>query len=243
MRTLLTYLELDGYLQALTPVYSTYKFKPAATSAEILSNYQGEDKKLLASVLKHSVKKRIWFEIDIEATASALKLDRVPVVRILDRCGLDGWLEIKASNLRYRYAVKQSPESLQDLAQELTQKTEERETAEIGRLGQALGLPALRTCLAERLAAHFGEELDQACGTCSVCLGELSDEEYSDEVSPFEIPHLPDTISDSRTAARFLCGLSSPALQKLKLTKNEHFGGLGHISFARVHERLRQERF
>ena len=37
VRTLLTYLELDGFLAGGTPFFSTYRFQPLKSSAEILA--------------------------------------------------------------------------------------------------------------------------------------------------------------------------------------------------------------
>src|SRR5262249_44116571 len=42
INTLLTYLELDGYLESGTPFYARYQFQPQATSKEILDRFQGE---------------------------------------------------------------------------------------------------------------------------------------------------------------------------------------------------------
>lgn len=234
LRTLLTYLELDGYLEALTPVYATYKFKPAAPSKEILTHYEGEQKRLLISILKHSVKKRIWFELDIDATANSIGQERGAVVRCVDRVGQDGWLELKASDLRFRYALRQRPSDLSELTSSLFSRAQERELGEVGRLNQALELATKGGCLAGRLSAHFGEPLEADCGTCSSCLGEFEDLAHEFSEPDFELGRLPEGIKESRTGARFLCGLTSPALQKLKLTRHEAFGRLSHISFSQV---------
>jgi ATP-dependent DNA helicase RecQ len=238
LRTLLTYLELDGYLDALTPVYASYRFKPSASSKEILDSYVGEEQRFLASVLRHSVKKKIWFEIDIDVTAQALGSERGRVVGILDRCALDGWMEINASNLRFRYSVLQKPRDLASLTDDLFTRAEEREQAEIVRLRQALQLATSPGCLARRLAHHFGEELECDCGTCTYCQGEFDAHVVELQEGEFTIGRLPNGLKDPRTAARFLCGLTSPALQKLKLTKHEMFGRLSHISFGQVMKKI-----
>ena len=239
LRTLLTYLELDGYLRALTPVYSSYRFKPSASSTEILSHYQGEDKKLLASVLQHSVKKKIWFVIDIDETAKKIKRERQEVVRILDRCGLDGWLEITASGLRFRYEVLKKPDDVLALADELFEKAVDREKAEIDRLRQALGLATLKECLAGYLAKHFGEEVEGGCGHCSFCLHGPRDDGWEPDEPPFKLGEIPMMLTQPRDIARYFCGLTSPKLTGLKLTRDREFGSLGHISFGRVLEKVK----
>lgn len=238
LRTLLTYLELDGYLSALTPVYATFKFKPQASSKEMLSAYQGEEQRLLAQILKHSVKKRIWFEIDIDATAKSLGLERQAVVRAIDTCAQDGWLELKVSNLRFRYRVENEPKSLDELAESLHARAAEREAAEIGRLNQVRLLLTEPGCLSRKLASHFGEELESDCGHCSFCKNGPLEMPHLEAHDDFELGRLPNELDEPRLSARFLCGLTSPLLQKQKLTKHPDFGRLSHVSFAKVLQRL-----
>lgn len=237
LRTILTYLELDGFLEALTPVYSVYRFKPSASSREILGAYTGEDQRFLAEVLKCSVKKRTWFDIDLERAMEKLGCPRERVVGVLDLCGQDGWMEIKATGLRHRYRKLRQPGSCQELGAELSIKAEVREAAEIGRLDQVLALATEPGCVPRRLAMHFGEELQADCGECSGCLGS-SRVQISAESEDFNVGQLPPELADARTAARFLCGISSPALRKLRLSKHSRFGALDHISFKRVLDRL-----
>lgn len=240
LRTLLTYLELDGYLEALTPVYSTYKFKPAAPSREILAAYQGEEQRFLADILKNSVKKRVWFELDIEDTAKKLGVSRVDVVRAIDRCGNDGWLELKVSDLRFRYQVLKRPENIEQLAEELHQKSLEREEQEVNRLQQALSLVTEPGCLATRLAHHFGEKLEASCGVCTDCRGLTEQVDPDLDSEPFEIGQLPDELGGPRDTTRFLCGVSSPSLRRRKLHRHPGFGRLERVSFKRVLERVSQ---
>lgn len=238
LRTMLTYLELDGYLEALTPVYSAYKFKPQISSKEILSKLEGQERSFLASVLKHSVKKRIWFTIDLEATRQSLGCRREEVVRALERCSDEGWLELQATQLRFRYRVLREPESLSELSADLYQRALRREQGELGRLNQVVELASSESCLPRRLAHHFGEELDQDCGTCGPCTGHTAQQAPAREDRPFDLGELPEELPDIRSAARFLCGITSPALRRAKLTRNVAFGRLRGIAFGRVLERL-----
>ncbi len=58
LRTLLTYLELEGFLEAGTPVYQAYRFKPLVPSAEMLGRFAGERREFLAGLLRQAQKKR-----------------------------------------------------------------------------------------------------------------------------------------------------------------------------------------
>lgn len=240
LRTMLTYLELDGVLEALTPVYSAYRFKPALSSAEILAKLEGEERRFLAQVLRHSVKKRIWFTIDLEATRNSLGCTREKVVKALDNCAEQGWLELQATQLRFRYRQIQQPDSLEGLAQELYRRALLREKGELARLAQVMDMAASQSCLPRQLAAHFGEELGQDCGVCGPCRGEAVAPAEPPQPRPFELGELPEELDDARRAARFLCGITSPALRRAKLTRHPSFGRLRELAFGRVLERLEE---
>jgi ATP-dependent DNA helicase RecQ len=242
LRTLLTYLELDGYLHERTPVYSSYQFRPLLTSKEILAELKGEPRQFMAGVFRQAVKKRVWFSIDLEQTAAALGRDRERVVRALDYCAERGWLEVRASDLRHRYHVARTPESLERLAGELDQRAQARERGEVERLDQVLALATGPGCLAARLSAHFGETLAEPCGRCRACRDEPSGHAPATPSRvEWSLPSLPDELADPRQAARFLCGISSPYLTRGKWTKDPRFGSLEKVPFREVMERLTRD--
>jgi ATP-dependent DNA helicase RecQ len=242
LRTLLTYLELDGYLKERTPVYSSYSFKALLSSAEILAQLKGEPREFMSGVFRQAVKKRIWLSIDLERAAVVLNATRERVVRALDYCHEQSWLEVRACDLRHRYLVQRGPASVEGLAEELYGKAQAREQAEVDRLGQVLALVTGSGCLAARLSLHFGEQLEQACGRCRECRGESAGQALPAQTRSWQLPPLPEQLSDSRSdprlAARFLCGISSPHLTRDKLTRDPRFGSLAEVPFAQVLERL-----
>ena len=83
LKTLLTYLELEGYLQEGTPVYETYQFKALAPSKEILSHFEGERQQFLKDVFRQAKPGRIWFSIELQAAADALRQPRERIVKAL----------------------------------------------------------------------------------------------------------------------------------------------------------------
>ncbi|MGM0595360.1 MAG: RecQ family ATP-dependent DNA helicase, partial [Pseudomonadota bacterium] len=103
LRTLLTYLELEGYIEGGTPFYSQYKFKPQLSSAEILGRFDGERRDFLAALFRQARKGRTWLTLDAEAAAAALGTPRERVVRALDWLGEQGMLEVQAAGVRHRY--------------------------------------------------------------------------------------------------------------------------------------------
>ncbi len=54
VQTLLTYLELLGYLEGGTPFYASYKFKPALPSRDILAKFDDERREFLTQVFRQA---------------------------------------------------------------------------------------------------------------------------------------------------------------------------------------------
>ena len=248
-RTLLTYLELDGYLEGGTPFYASYQFKPLLTSRELLARFEGERRAFLARMLRLATQGRTWFHIDIEEVAAATGATRERVVRALDYLSEQQMLEVRSSGIRYRFQRLRLPEDLDDLATRLHQRMLRREAAEIGRLQEVLDLAGLDACQVAALAAHFGETLEQPCGHCSWCLNDriaapmpqrravAIDESTWQQVRTLRREH-PEILSDPRAMTRFLCGVSSPRLSRARLQSHPLFGTLADVPFREVLSRV-----
>ena len=248
LRTLLTYLELRGYLQATSPRYDTYKVRPLESSAKILSHFQGERRQFVAGVLGSLSRGRTWMLLNMAVAAERLKSDRGRIIKAIDYLAERGWIEVQASGLEHGYRRLRPIGQAKPLADELFQQLRDREKSEIERLDQVFGLLRAETCQAKTLAGHFGEALSAPCGRCTACRGE----------GPQAIPELgsrklgtsavaaadavarryPDLFPTARDRARFLCGLSSPHFVRAKLTRDRNFGVCDRIPFADVLRQL-----
>ncbi len=247
LNTLLTYLELDGYLEAGTPFYARYQFQPLCTSAEILARFTGERRTFLSRVLGQAVKAVKWFTIDAEKAAAAAGATRDRVVSALQYLEEQGLLTLKVEGVRNRYHRRRPPASLDEMARTLHQRTLDREAREIGRLRQVLEWAGNDGCLVSRLGEHFGEALAKPCGHCSWCLNghrpadipprpaTVLDPALRDRVGELRRER-PELFAEPRTLARFLCGLTSPRLSRAKLGGHPLFGALDQVPFPRVLE-------
>jgi ATP-dependent DNA helicase RecQ len=245
LNTLLTYLELDGYLEAGTPFFARYQFQPLCTSAEILARFTGERREFLSTVLRQAVKARTWFTIDVEKAAAAAGATRERVVSALQYLEEQRLLTLKAEGVRNRYRRRRVPADLDELTRELHRRTLEREAREIGRLRQVLELAGHDGCLVSRLGEHFGEPLAEPCGHCSWCRNghrpaaipprstPAIDPALRDGVAELRRQH-PDVFAEPRALARFLCGLTSPRLTRAKLGMHPLFGTLDRVPFPQV---------
>jgi len=228
LRTLLTYLELKGFLAGGTPLYGQYRFKPLLTSREILARFEGSRRTFLAALFRQARPARSWFHIDSGAAAAVLGTDRERIIRALDWLGEQQMLRVEATGLRYRYRRLRSPADPAALADELHHYGLKREAAELERLRQVLELTAQDACQTAALAAHFGECLEQPCGHCSWCRSGGSDlpERGSPEIPPGlrdQVNQLVSTaagtLDEPGALARFLCGIPSSRLGRARLGK------------------------
>ena len=110
VRTLLTYLELDGYLQGGTPYYAEYRFKPILASAEILGRFQGPRREFLAALFRQAKPAKTWLSLDLEQAAQATGADRQRIVRALDYLAEQEMLELKVTGVHHRYRVLREPD-------------------------------------------------------------------------------------------------------------------------------------
>ncbi len=247
-RTLLTYLELDGYLIGKSPRYETYKVKPLVTSRVILDSLNGEPRQFMSGLLACLTKGRTWFLLNMAVAAKRLNCTRERIVKAVEYLAERGWVEVEVSDLVHGYQKSRAISEPKLLADELFKRLEQREKDELKRLDQVFELSRAQSCMAGRLAEHFGERLAKPCGRCSHCLGEGSIE------MPIGAPRsigssalkavetlskkYPDQLQHARDKARFLCGLNSPAMTRAKLSRNESFGVCAEVPYATVLQAL-----
>ena len=62
VRTLLTYLELDGYMEGGTPHYADYQFHPLRTSADILGRFEGARRDFLAGLFRRAERPQVVYD-------------------------------------------------------------------------------------------------------------------------------------------------------------------------------------
>ena len=248
VRTLLTYLELDGYLEEGTPFYAQYQLRPLRPSADILAQFAGERREFLATLFRCAEKARTWLHLDLERAIQATGAPRERIVRALDYLAAQQWLEVKVEGVRHRFRRLGLPGDLNALAQALHARTLDREARELARLHQVLELATHDGCQVAQLCAHFGEVLPAPCGHCTWCLSNHSplclpprpvvtiDDTLWHQAALLRREQ-PDPLVDPRALARFLCGLTSPKLTRRRLTAHQLFGALAHVPFATVLQR------
>jgi ATP-dependent DNA helicase RecQ len=253
VQTLLTYLELLGYLEGGTPFYASYKFKPALPSRDILARFEGERREFLAQVFRQARPGRTWLNLDVHQAAAAIGTPRERIVRALEYLAEQELLELQTTGVRLRYRRIKMPADVPALAQSLYERMLQREVREVARLHRVLEFVAHDGCQVSSLGAYFGEPLGEPCGHCSWCLQGRRPVMLPERPRPIIDEALwrqavqvrraqAEALTDPRSFARFLCGVSSPQLSRAKLTGNALFGALGHVPFQQVLDRAISDR-
>ena len=244
--TLMTYLELEGIIASTGPIYNEYKFQPNRSSAEMLAGLDAERVQLLRALFRMAKKGRIWFTVDIAATATALGAPRPEIVSALNHLEEQGDLTVKVAGLRHGYRFIKRPSAGDTLAQTIHARFQESEARDIERIGQVVALAELDACTVREVLSYFGESLDSDCGHCDRCLGETHvpmPPMRDAAMTTTGLAIIADLMSEGHAAlasprqlTRFLCGLPSPSVSRAKLTRDPRFGRLSHMRFGTVME-------
>ena len=254
IKTLLTYLELEGVIQSTGPFYSSYKFKPLHQSADIFSRFDTERQDFLQKLFSCAVKAKTWFNIDLKEATKRTGSPRKRVIAALDyleQCG-DLILEVSGARLGYR-RLQNKPFETNTQAEKLILRFEQREKSDLSRLQQVVDLCNHKRCKTNFLLNYFGEQLPGKCGHCSCCLKganqnisrkvhntHLLDQSLLNDLHNLQA-EFPQALATPRQISRFLCGLTSPMLTKHKLSKHALFGKAADTSFGRVMDWLAAE--
>jgi ATP-dependent DNA helicase RecQ len=253
IETVLTNLELRGVVRPLGSFYSSYQFRFIQPEARVLAGHKPERQAFLRRLFSAGKRGTKWTTLNPDEAATQMEEPRERIMSALTWLQEAGEIELKPSGARQRYRLcdereQRDPAVIATQMQELFTK---RETKDVERLRQVLELAGHRGCLTRWLLHYFGEEMAEDCGQCTSCL-EHAKGSTTDE--PREIPRsaVPDiTVEDvsairalmdeghaglrtPRQLARFLCGLSSPATIRARLTKHDSFGLLEKVPFADV---------
>jgi ATP-dependent DNA helicase RecQ len=247
LKTVLTYLELDGLLRQGTPFYAGYRLRPTTGSLDdVFARFDPARADFLRRVVASGKTGRAWTSIDPEASAAALGDERARIDAALDYLEQQGLVEVQAADARQRYTLLARPDSTGDLITHLAERFERREQAETARVGHVVALVAHDGCQVRELAAYFGESSAEPCGHCTHCLSRRAQQMPQAAPQPaidtlvdrFELGRLsaahPDALRAPRQRARFLCGITSPATTRARLTREPLFGIVADRRFVSV---------
>jgi ATP-dependent DNA helicase RecQ len=244
LKTLLTYLELEGLLRQGTPFYAGYRARPLhdAEWDDVLAGFDAARSAFLQRILAAGKQGRVWTTLAPDDVAEAIGEDRARIVAALGYLEDQGLVELQPAEPRQRYAVLAARDDRDALIDEMLARFERREAAEIERIQRVLALVTADECQVRVLVGYFGEQRTEPCGHCSHCLSGRAElppatplPPPATVVAPAQLAALRAenafALGQPRQLARFLCGLSSPATTRTKLTRHELYGALAAQRF------------
>ncbi|MDF1762055.1 MAG: C-terminal helicase domain-containing protein, partial [Oleibacter sp.] len=255
LKTLLVHLEIAGNITPLFSYYAEYRYKIDSESA-LLAHFQGdkntERQAFLQTVFSCSKKGRTWYTLDVPALEQSAGPDaRLRAVKALEYCFENNWLTLEIKQMTEVYQVNTWPiEQQTAMAQRLYDTFIAHQHSDIKRLHNMVELFQSQQCLSRQLAAYFNDHnMTQDCGHCSVCMGKwqqwptpkqhhqaLNKADVAASLKAFENAYqkMFNIPAEPETKTRFLCGMTSPWLTKLKAKKIANYGSLEHVPYERV---------
>ncbi|MEK9713800.1 MAG: RecQ family ATP-dependent DNA helicase [Thalassolituus sp.] len=250
LKTLLVHLEMAGRITPLYSYYAEYRFKPESESA-LLSQFNGERQEFIQTLLNHSKKGRIWYSLDMDALIQMCGPDaRSRAVKALEYCSEQQWLTLEIKQMTEVFEVKPWQVAESDaIAHELHQSFMAHQNSDIQRLHSMVNLFESQQCLSRQLAVYFNDNsMTQDCGHCSVCMGKWQSWPQNSVASAPEPSVIRGMLSEfnqtyqtmfkqmpePETQTRFLLGMTSPWLTKVKAKKITNFSALEQVPYADV---------
>jgi ATP-dependent DNA helicase RecQ len=249
LKTLLVYLEMAAILQARYSYFQQYSFQYIDDAKAICHRFQGERHQFVACLFSHCTTKKIWTHVDVNAILADYNTDRNRVVAALSYFDEKGWIRLQAGQSVEVFDILDQHYDVNDLAKQLYHQFKEKEAHEIRRIHHMVQFFQNDKCLSKSLADYFGESLPlERCGHCSVCFGRpanslpmtnlppLSDMDFSQLISDFTT-NCGSQISATQ-AAKFLCGITTPYLIRMKAKAIPNFGALKQYPFGKILKRI-----
>jgi ATP-dependent DNA helicase RecQ len=255
IETVLTHLELDGLLRPLGSFYASYQYRLLQPQERVLSGHKPERQRFLRKLFSLGSEGRKWTKLSPDEAANALNESRDRILKALTWLQEAGEIEMKPSGARQKYRLCEDAARRQpaQIAERMVAVFSEREARDVARLRQMLDFARHRGCLTRRLLEYFGESLPEDCGHCTSCEERrkgVSDEmprtlpqSAPPEITTEHVRQMRELLAERHAAlrtprqlARFLCGITSPATTRERLTRHEMFGLLERVPFAQVLE-------
>ena len=246
LRTALTYLEIDGVFRQGTPFYAGYEVQPLLPLPQIIAKFQGPHADLIRDLFDFAKHGKIWYALNPDEAAELLGVQRRRIVRALEYLEEQGWATLKVADVRQRYTRGHDTEDAEALAADLDARFTRREQAEVKRLSMVLKLITHSGCQTNALVGYFGEKRTEPCGHCTFCVtGQAAvfppvpqppSLEALLDVTAWQalLASHPDALREPRQQTRFLCGLTSPALSRARISRHPLFGALETLRFGDV---------
>ncbi|MCX6978472.1 MAG: helicase-related protein, partial [Verrucomicrobia bacterium] len=250
LETVITYLELSGLLRPTHSFYTTTQIQFLKTETQILAPLNPERQAFLSALFLSGHRTPKYLTLTLETSAEKLHESRERIVKALTWLEETGAITQKPAGLRHAFQLTAEAANAHPATVAAAQSLlfAERESRDSLRLTQILDFTTQTGCITQRLLHYFGEPLPEAsCHHCHFCKSQLPSSVIPLPATP--IPPFTETdddliqalffeeipaLSTPRQLTRFLCGLTSPATTRAKLTRRPEFARFASHPFRTV---------
>ena len=246
LETVFTYLEIAGILLPQGPQHSEFLVKFSRSTDSLLSGFPAKQQSFLRKLFASGDQKWYGLRLTVADAVEATGVKRQRIVDTLQELVAAGEISLQPRRVQQLYQRGVAGADVESVVTGLQTLFANREVRDRERLEQVEDFAADPRCLTKRLVGYFGEKLSRPCGTCSSCLhpgrkprripfSSIPDITTADVAILHEIiAEKQPALSSPRALTRFLCGITSPAILRDKLTRHHHFGCLGAVPFQDV---------
>jgi ATP-dependent DNA helicase RecQ len=250
VETVITYLELDGLLRPTRAFYESTQVQFLKSESAILSALNEDRRRFLTALFGSGRRGPKYLTLEIEAAAQRLGEPRDRIVKALTWLEETGAITQKPAGLRhgFRLCGDASQRDPSAVAADQAKLFAQREARDSQRLAQILDFASASGCITRRLIGYFGEALaEDNCGHCHFCrTGDPTTQVAlpATPIAPFTDADAEEiralifeehaSLATPRQITRFLCGLTSPATSRAKLTKRPEFARFATTPFRTV---------
>jgi ATP-dependent DNA helicase RecQ len=246
LETVLVRLEQEGLIEPCGMFHSKFQVAFHHSEDRILAGHTPQRRKFLESLFASGKKgtRLLTIELDEAAEKTGAPVDKI--LKALNWLEEAGDIELKRAGLRHRFRLlpKAAERSPRETADSLYAAFEARARRDLERLHSIVKYAEHPGCHTKRLLSWFGEKLEGECGHCCRCEGKSPAKlprGGPTEITPADMAAIDAlrreghaALRGKRQLARFLCGITSPATTRDRLTRHDQFGRLESIPFATV---------
>ena len=246
LKTLLVYLDIEGIIRPKLTYFEDYSFKYIISPSEIVSNFNGERKNFINSIINCSYTKKTWTSVDIQKILFSYKTDRKRIITALEYLGEQNWIELQSKQSVELYDIRNQSFDIKQMTDKLFALFQTKEKHEISRIHEMLNFFESDSCLSKKLAGYFGEHLEfDKCFHCSFCKkGKRAHLQNTSELKPltdFDFEELTNEFRSvigknitNKNLCKFLCGIYTPIFSKLKIKHLNYFACFERYPFVEV---------
>ena len=240
------HLQSLGHLHCLPTRYDTYRITPKWDRVATLGRSDPADRDPVEAILASLTKGKKGFRVNLIVASQKHQISRQDLIGAIERNAIAGLWNVQTSDTMHGYEWVRRITRKKALTQKLDQRAHQQYQNNLERLDQLMSYFECRECLAIALARHFGHRRTRPCGRCSACLGSDSQTgppydtrwKRPDSLGRSALGVLdsvrdayPGVFSDAIDQAKFLCGISTTAFRRHRLSKHPGYGVCDQVPF------------